>query len=270
MLPIASERGNNPDDPDKRDSLDFVLWQAQALGEPAWDSPWGPGRPGWHIECSTMATHYLGNTVDIHCGGDLIFPHHEGEIAKEERVTGQEPFVRFWLHTAMVRHKGQKMGKALGNLVMVSDLLYTWSPDALRLYLGRHHYREAWSHDPRELEQAERLAHKLRAAVAAPGGAGVPLDPGSARVGFTEAMDEDLDTPRALAVLEQLAEEVLEAAAADRNVQAAQKALRSMGRVFGLRLDTRGPEKRVVSRWNQHLKRFSRDTLEQAGQPLSQ
>jgi L-cysteine:1D-myo-inositol 2-amino-2-deoxy-alpha-D-glucopyranoside ligase len=258
MLPIANVRGNNPDDPHKQDPLDFVLWQAQVPGEPAWDSPWGAGRPGRHIGCSAMATHYLGDTVDIHCGdGDLVFPHHESEIAQAECATGQEPFARFWLHTAMVRIKGQEMGKALDDLVTVRDLLHTWSPDALRLYLGQHHYREAWSHDPRELEQAERLAQKLRAAVAAPTGTGMPLGPSPARADFTEAMDEDLCTPRALAALEQLGDEVLEAAAADRDVQPAQEALRSMGLVFGLRLDTRGPEERVVSGWNQHLKRFS-------------
>ena len=143
MLPIANERGNLPDDPNKRDPLDFVLWQAQAPGEPAWDSPWGPGRPGWHIECSTLSTKYLGNTIDIHSGGvDLCFPHHECEIAQVEPVTGVKPFVRFWMHTAMVYHEGEKMSKSLGNLVWVRELLKTYSPDALRLYLARHHYRE--------------------------------------------------------------------------------------------------------------------------------
>ncbi|HIC90325.1 MAG TPA: cysteine--tRNA ligase, partial [Anaerolineae bacterium] len=110
MLPIANERGNNPDDPHKRDPLDFVLWQAQAPGEPAWESPWGLGRPGWHIECSAMATRFLGEVVDIHGGGaDLVFPHHESEIAQVECCSSQSPFVRFWMHTAMVRHEDEKM-----------------------------------------------------------------------------------------------------------------------------------------------------------------
>jgi L-cysteine:1D-myo-inositol 2-amino-2-deoxy-alpha-D-glucopyranoside ligase len=122
MLPIANERGNHPDDPNKRDPLDFVLWQAQAPGEPAWDSPWGPGRPGWHIECSTLSTKYLGETVDVHSGGaDLCFPHHECEIAQVEPVTGERPFVRTWMHTAMVYHDGEKMSKSLGNLVWVGQ-----------------------------------------------------------------------------------------------------------------------------------------------------
>ncbi len=120
MLDVANERGNRPDDPHKRDPLDFVLWQAQAPGEPTWDSPWGPGRPGWHIECSVMSTRFLGPTLDFHGGGgDLVFPHHECEIAQAEALTGRSPFVRAWLHTAMVEHEGAKMSKSLGNLVMV-------------------------------------------------------------------------------------------------------------------------------------------------------
>ena len=106
-MPISA--GNNPDDPNKRDPLDFVLWQAQAPGEPAWDSPWGPGRPGWHIECSAMATHLLGDTIDVHGGGaDFVFPHHESENAQSVAATEREPFVRFWMHTAMVRYAGEK------------------------------------------------------------------------------------------------------------------------------------------------------------------
>ena len=117
MLPIANERGNHPDDPAKYNPLDFVLWQAMAPGEPSWESPWGPGRPGWHIECSTLSTKYLGETIDIHSGGaDLCFPHHECEIAQVEPVTSELPFVRYWMHTAMVYHDGDKMIKSLGNL----------------------------------------------------------------------------------------------------------------------------------------------------------
>ena len=166
MLPVANERGNRPEDPNKRDPLDFVLWQAQAPGEPAWESSWGPGRPGWHIECSTMATKYLGKTVDIHGGGlDLCFPHHECEIAQVKPVLGQDPYVRYWMHTAMVGYQGEKMSKSLGNLVMVDKLMDTYSPDALRLYLGSHHYREAWSYDETELKKFQELANSLSQAV---------------------------------------------------------------------------------------------------------
>jgi L-cysteine:1D-myo-inositol 2-amino-2-deoxy-alpha-D-glucopyranoside ligase len=257
MLPIANERGNIPDDPHKKDPMDFVLWQAQAPGEPAWDSPWGPGRPGWHIECSTMASSLLGDTIDIHGGGaDLIFPHHESEIAQSEGATGQKPFVRFWLHTAMVRHDGEKMSKSLGNLVMVRDLLETWSPDAVRLYMADHHFREPWSHDEEELARAEGRAARLREAMLASSGTGTAVDAGEARTAFIAAMDDNLDTSSALTVLDRLANEIVQAAEAGRDVTAAQTALRTMGRVFGLQMDAEKPQESVLQGWQQHSARF--------------
>ncbi|HDQ72580.1 MAG TPA: cysteine--tRNA ligase [Chloroflexi bacterium] len=257
MLPIANERGNRPDDPHKRDPLDFVLWQAQAPGEPAWESPWGLGRPGWHIECTSMAMRYLGNTVDVHGGGsDLIFPHHESEIAQAECAIGEKPFVRFWMHTAMVHHEGEKMSKSLGNLVMVRDLLETWSPDAIRLYLSRHHYREVWHYDEEALREAAQWAHKLRSAVVADSGRGPALDPASAVAAFIQAMDDDLQTPEALPVLSQLADDVLSSSECGQDVGAAQEALREMSGVFGLRLDANTPEQRVLEGWDEHLQDF--------------
>jgi L-cysteine:1D-myo-inositol 2-amino-2-deoxy-alpha-D-glucopyranoside ligase len=254
MLPIANERGNDPDDPSKRDPLDFVLWQASKPGEPAWESPWGLGRPGWHIECSTMAIKYLGETIDVHGGGrDLVFPHHESEIAQAECATGKRPFVRFWMHTAMVRHEGEKMSKSLGNLVMVRDLLKDWSPDALRLYLAAYHYRESWNYNVEGLERAERLVQKLRAAAVSVGGGGELLSPAPARTAFREAMDADLRTPVALKALERLADDILLAAGSGRAVRGAQEALDVMGRVFGLRLDSTEPEPRVVREWGRYL-----------------
>ena len=257
MLPIANERGNRPDDPHKRDPLDFVLWQAQAPGEPAWDSPWGSGRPGWHIECSTMATHFLGNTVDIHGGGaDLVFPHHECEIAQAESATAQSPFVRFWLHAAMVHHEGEKMSKSLGNLIMVNNLLRSWSPDAIRLYLAQHHYREVWSHNLEELERAEGLARKLRQAATIGNGTGVPFDLPWLQTAFTQAMQDDLNTPAALRALERAAEEIGAASRAGREVQAGQEVLRRAAQVIGLVLDTERAEERVIVGWDKHLQRF--------------
>lgn len=257
MLPIANERGNRPDDANKRDPLDFVLWQAQGQGEPAWESPWGPGRPGWHIECSTMATKYLGHSVDIHSGGsDLCFPHHECEIAQVEPVTGDKPFVRKWMHVAMVRHEGEKMSKSLGNLIMVRDLLEEWSPDGLRLYLGAHHYRVAWSYNVDELEEAEGLARRISHALSTPGGEGEPLDPAAAIASFTAAMDDDLNTPTAIRALENLADSLLEAAQVGREIKEAQESLRSLSRVFGLQAIRGQPEERVVEGWNEHIKRF--------------
>ena len=144
MLALAAERGGNPDDPNKRDALDFVLWQPSAEGEPEWESLWGPGRPGWHIECSALAMRELDTTIDLHGGGsDLIFPHHECERAQSEAATGQV-FVRHWMHQAMVHMDGEKMSKSLGNLVFISDLRKEWEPGAIRLAALAHHYRDPW------------------------------------------------------------------------------------------------------------------------------
>lgn len=257
MLPIANERGNRPDDPHKRQPLDFVLWQAQAPGEPAWESPWGLGRPGWHIECSTMSTGLLGPSVDIHGGGgDLVFPHHECEIAQAECATGHSPFVRVWLHAAMVYHEGEKMSKSLGNLVMARDLLGEFSADALRLYLAGHHYRQSWSYDAAALHQAQALADTLTAAAAAPSGSGSPAAIAGAVMAFETAMDNDLDTSTALMALAHLADRISAASVAGGSVRPAQDTLRGLGRVFGLRLGVAEPEDRVVAGWSAHLKKF--------------
>lgn len=257
MLPIANQRGNNPDDPKKRHPLDFVLWQAYAPGEPSWESPWGPGRPGWHIECSTMSSKYLGDTIDFHSGGrDLIFPHHECEIAQTEATTGVKPFVRFWMHAAMVRHDGEKMSKSLGNLIMARDLLKVYSPDALRLYLAMHHYQIEWSYDPGHMQWAALLAERFVQAAAVAGGAGQAFDAAPWVGRFTAAMDQDVNSPAALGQVEDLAVQILIAASAGRQVRQAQGELRRMCAVFGLRLDAPGPEQRVVDGWNVHLKKF--------------
>jgi L-cysteine:1D-myo-inositol 2-amino-2-deoxy-alpha-D-glucopyranoside ligase len=208
MLALAAERGGNPDDPNKRDPLDFVLWQPSAEGEPAWDSLWGPGRPGWHVECSALALRELGTTIDLHGGGtDLIFPHHECEAAQSEAATG-EPFVRHWMHQAMVRYQGAKMSKSLGNLVFVSELVKEWDPMVVRLAIVRHHYRESWEWTDELLpEAAERLA-RWRAAGAGDG----------ALEAVRAALDDDLDTPAAVAAID-------EAARAGRGVSAAAELL---------------------------------------------
>ncbi len=261
MLTIANERGNIPDDPHKEDPLDFVLWQAHKPGEPSWPSPWGPGRPGWHIECSTMARRFLGESIDIHGGGgDLLFPHHACEIAQIEPLTGR-PFVRFWVHVAMVYHAGAKMSKSLGNLIMVRDLLRTWSADAVRLYLAGHHYRRSWAHDEGELALAQMAAHRLKAAVTVAGGMAEPEAARRERWQeairrFDEAMADDLDTPRALAALDELAVAVLNAAGQGVDVAAVQQELRGRCRLFGLRLDADEPEDRVRRGWESHRQRF--------------
>ena len=196
MLAYAAERGGNIDDPHKRNPLDFVLWQPSLDDEPSWDSLWGPGRPGWHIECSALALRELGTTIDLHGGGtDLIFPHHESERAQSEAATG-EPFVRHWMHQAMVRMDGEKMSKSLGNLVFVSDLRKEWEPAVIRLLIVAHHYRRAWEWDDLlPVHAAERLARWRSAG---------PGDGALAEV--RAALDDDLDTPAAIAAIDASAE----------------------------------------------------------------
>jgi len=205
QLELANERGNFPADPWKRDPLDFVLWQARKDGEPSWPSPWGEGRPGWHIECSAMSMKYLGESFAIHGGGgDLIFPHHEAEIAQSECLTGKL-FVRHWMHTGMLYCGEHKMSKSLGNMVFLADLLPVCPPDAIRLYLLGHHYREAWNHDKRELAAARTFARKLSQALY--GGREDATDEQIKNWGgaFLVSLADDLDTPKAIEQLRILA-----------------------------------------------------------------
>jgi L-cysteine:1D-myo-inositol 2-amino-2-deoxy-alpha-D-glucopyranoside ligase len=260
MLSLANERGNNPQDPYKQDPLDFVLWQAQAPQEPGWSSPWGMGRPGWHIECSTLAQKFLGQSVDIHMGGaDLIFPHHESEIAQVEPASGGKPFVRYWMHVAMVYHEGEKMSKSLGNLVMVRDLLRQYSADALRIYLARHHYRATWSYDAEELQQAAQVADELRRAACARPEKGPQLDIEEEEAAFIRAMDADLDTPQALSALECMGKAIL-GGEDGRDVSVAQQKLRILGGVFGLRLGVEAAAARNEDGWRRHLAQFAGET----------
>ena len=255
-LPIANERGNFPNDPNKRDPLDFVLWQAQQPGEPAWDSPWGPGRPGWHIECTTMAWTYLGDVIDVHGGGgDLSFPHHECETAQTWGVTGNPTFARFWLHTAMVRYQGEKMSKSLGNLIWARDLLKEHSPDAVRILVNSHPYHETWEYDAAELDPADELATRLLRAATVPSGRRRALPTEDFVAAFEQALDENLNTRAALAALGRLADWILAASREGRSVAKAQATLRKLGAVFGLRLDG-DIEPRVRQVWAEHALRF--------------
>jgi L-cysteine:1D-myo-inositol 2-amino-2-deoxy-alpha-D-glucopyranoside ligase len=205
MIRLARARGGRPEDPHRRDALDFVLWQPSLPDEPAWRAPFGVGRPGWHVECSVMAMATLGETLDLHGGGtDLIFPHHECEVAQSESVTGQ-PFSRHWMHSAMVSYEGEKMSKSLGNLVFVSDLLKVADPSAIRLALMRHHYRAGFEWYDSDVDEATALLHRLRAAGARSGGP--DPEPFAARV--RAALDDDLDAPRAVDALDELASAVL-------------------------------------------------------------
>ena len=199
MVELSAQRGADPDDPHKHDPLDFILWQKSAPDEPRWESPWGLGRPGWHIECSAMVLQFLGDQVDIHGGGhDLVFPHHESEIAQSESATGVSPFARIWMHVGMLRHQGEKMSKSLGNLVLVHDLLGQYDADTLRVLLLEHHYRESWEYSDGLLRSAAGRVASLRQQVES-----LPDGSGSGRAGeVSAALDDDLDTPRALSALE--------------------------------------------------------------------
>ncbi len=208
MLAYAAERGGNVTDPHKRHPLDFVLWQPSASDEPAWETLWGPGRPGWHIECSALALRELGTTIDLHGGGsDLIFPHHECERAQSEAATGQ-PFVRHWMHVAMVRKDGEKMSKSLGNLVFVDALRRDWAPEAIRLAIIEHHYRTSWEWDDGLMPRnAARLTAWQAAHAAGTDGAGVLAE-------VRAALDDDLDTPAAIAAIDRGAASGLDVGAA--------------------------------------------------------
>lgn len=202
MLTEFAENGGDPDADGKRDQLDFLLWQPSLPDEPGWDAPFSdvPGRPGWHIECSVMAEEELGSVIDIHGGGrDLVFPHHEAEILQAEHLTGQGPFSRFWMHTGMVGLDGEKMSKSIGNLVFVSDLLERYEASAVRRYLLSHRYSDDWSFDERALAEA---ATGVKAWQQAATGDVVDQD---AQRAFHAAMSDNLDTPGALAALDEMA-----------------------------------------------------------------
>jgi cysteinyl-tRNA synthetase len=194
----------------KRDPLDFLLWQPCTDDDAHWPSPWGEGRPGWHIECSAMAGSNLGAQIDIHGGGkDLRYPHHESEIVQSECATGLVPYVGTWMHVGTLMLEGVKMSKSLGNLVKVSDLLADGhSPDAIRLGLLGTHYRADHDWTNAELDVWEERATALRRAVESPGGPPDRLRVESRRLAFMDAMDDDFDTPRAIGVLMSIADDV--------------------------------------------------------------
>ncbi len=221
----------------KRDPLDFALWKTAKPGEPAWDSPWGPGRPGWHIECSAMSTKALGDTFDIHGGGaDLTFPHHENEIAQSEGATGH-PFVKYWMHNGFVRINDEKMSKSLGNFFTVREILARYRPEEVRYFILTSQYRSPLNYDEEHLEQARGALTRLYTALR-----GLPAGDPAAGAGFAErfyaAMDDDFNTPEALAVLFDLAREI-NRLRKDQGSAAAGlgAALRRLGEVLGILQD---------------------------------
>jgi cysteinyl-tRNA synthetase len=223
----------------KEDPADFAIWKGAKEGEPSWDSPWGLGRPGWHIECSAMSYRYLGATLDIHGGGqDLIFPHHENEIAQSEAYSGREPFVRYWLHNGWLMFSEEKMSKSLGNIITIRQGLDKYGADGMRLFVLTSHYRAPLSYSEEALESGRRAAERLRLAATIPGGDGPTSDieVDSCRQRFIEAMDDDLNTPAGLAALFDLAREINRSRDEGRGVEEAQKTLQELAGVLGLTL----------------------------------
>ena len=221
--------------------LDFALWKASKPGEPFWESPWGRGRPGWHMECSALVLRHLGDSIDIHGGGqDLVFPHHENEIAQSEGFTGQVPFARYWLHNGLMQLDKAKMSKSTGNLVSVKDVLNHFSSDAIRLFILGSHYRSPLTYSEQALEATERGAERLR-------GAGIhraSADSGSATLTaapfeqkFVEAMDDDFNTAQAIAVLFELAKDINRGVEQGLNVAEGQHTLLKLADVLGLTLE---------------------------------
>ena len=257
-------------DPHKEHPMDFVLWKGAKSGEPSWESPWGPGRPGWHIECTSMAMTYLGESLDIHGGGqDLIFPHHENEIAQSEASTDAMPFSRYWVHNGLLQLGEDKMSKSLGNLVSLDEALANYSADSLRLYFLSSHYRSPLSYSEEGCAAMERSSDRLRHALARDGGGnGESMDTGDYQERFLSAMDEDLNTPRALAVLFDLARDMNRAGDEGQDITPAQDCLRRLGGILGLTFQetTSGGNDELAAKPFIELLLATRDELRKAKQ----
>jgi cysteinyl-tRNA synthetase len=223
---------------DKEDPLDFALWKAAKPGEPSWPSPWGDGRPGWHIECTAMSMQHLGQTLDIHGGGqDLIFPHHENEIAQTECFTGVHPFVRIWIHNGFLQLGSDKMSKSLGNLVTIKQALERNSSDAIRMFIMSSYYRMPLRYSLEALDAAENGIERLRRALKAEGKTGgEAVDPEPFKTRFIEAMDDDFNAPQALAAVFDLVREINRGVEKGLDISTAQAILIKLAGVLGLTL----------------------------------
>nr|MDO8132655.1 cysteine--tRNA ligase [Candidatus Njordarchaeum guaymaensis] len=256
-------------DEKKRNPADFALWKSAKKGELSFKSPWGMGRPGWHIECSTMSMKYLGDGFEIHGGGkDLVFPHHENEIAQSEAATGKEPFVKYWLHTGFLNVSGEKMSKSLGNYVTIKDVLSRWDPDVFRLFVASAHYRSPIDFSEEVLEQSKKNLARIRSAVddlenqveklekeqqgethhPARGDAGISSEANEIEKRFIEAMDNDFNTPQALVAFQDLAKlgsKALSVGAGIDTLRSILVKLRSLAGVIGLsKVSSREVEKK--------------------------
>jgi len=238
----------------KEHPLDFALWKAAKPGEPQWHSPWGQGRPGWHIECTAMSLKYLGQTLDIHGGGqDLIFPHHENEIAQSESFTGVKPFVRHWLHNGLLQLGEEKMSKSTGKLIGIKETLDKYSSDTIRLWVLSSNYRSPTTYSDENMLAAERGINRLvlTARTNIDRSTTENLDPAAYKKQFIEAMDDDFNTPQAVASLFDLAREINRGRDEGLGVSEAQEALMELAGVLGLtltRADVHAPLSRGLSR----------------------
>ena len=224
---------------EKEHPLDFALWKASKPGEPKWESPWCEGRPGWHIECSAMSLKYIGDTLDIHGGGqDLIFPHHENEIAQSECFTGVVPFAKCWIHNGLVQFRAEKMSKSIGNLITIKEALHRYSADALRLFVLSSHYRSPLTYSEESIEAAEKGMQRLRQATREMVSAGnnKPLDSGPYHKRFIDAMDDDFNTSQAIASIFDLAREINRANSEGLDVQESQQTLLGLSKGLGFTL----------------------------------
>jgi cysteinyl-tRNA synthetase len=234
----------------KQHPMDFVLWKSAKPDEPSWKSPWGPGRPGWHIECSAMALHHLGQQIDIHGGGnDLVFPHHENEIAQTESITGQT-FARYWMHNGMLQLSGEKMSKSIGNLITIEEFLEKNESAVIRMLVLNSNYRHPLTYNDKVVEQAAKGLERLRSALrpALPKAAGASQKTLSAlqasldtlEENFIAAMDDDFNSAAALAVLFDMVKRInaaRDAAATTVELQPAQSKLEALAAVLGLKLE---------------------------------
>jgi cysteinyl-tRNA synthetase len=233
----------------KEDPADFALWKAVKPDEPKWDSPWGPGRPGWHIECSAMAFKHLGEQIDIHAGGlDLIFPHHENEIAQSESASGAVPFAKVWMHNGMLRiANGQEMSKSLGNAFNVKSALEQFSSDAIRLWILQSHYRTNPLLDKKLIGNAEKSMRRIRQAIEVESPeSDESVDFRRFEQQFTDAMDDDMGTPQAVAAIFDLVREVFRGRDAGIDVSGAVESIRELTGVLGFTLEA-PPERSGLS-----------------------
>jgi cysteinyl-tRNA synthetase len=235
---ITGDQGQHSEN--KEHPMDFALWKSAKPGEPEWDSPWGKGRPGWHIECSAMSLKYLGETLDIHGGGqDLVFPHHENEIAQSEAYTGTTPFAKHWMHNGLLQFEKEKMSKSIGNLITIKEALNKFSPDAWRLFVLSSHYRSPLTYSEENVAAMSRGVQRLRQATFSDDNATKndnSVDGEPFKTKFTEAMDDDFNTAQAAAVLFDLAREINKGQEAKMQVNKAQETLLELAGILGLTL----------------------------------